>query len=341
MESPETALAVAACTLKRGKVLDTRKTTPPSRAAFVAQPSNEIARHVCQEQERVCVFPINGTRRWFMLEYPDQAAQGLSDLYLDIAGQRHIELYQMFFDHGIKTLVTPIFGPDLLQRSQAYSKLMVPALLWFAQNPEFVAFYEAYDVRVHVYGDARRYFEGTPYEVALDAFDELAKCTANHSRCRLFFGVCAHDPAETVAQIGVQYYQEHESFPSKREIVTAYYGEYVEKVDLFIGFERPTAFDMPLIATGSEDLYFTVSPSPYLDAQTLRSILYDHLYARKIDDSSYDNLTTSDLHTLRELYRINRHSVLGLGQKHRSNAYWYPLPQVDLPPGLTKDRTDQ
>ncbi len=276
-----------------------------------------------------------------MLEYPEQAATNFMEAYLRISGQRHIELYKLFFDHGIDTLLTPIFGPDLLERGEEYRSLLEQGLLWFAQDPNFVDFYDAYDIRVRIYGNTRRYLENTPYAHALDAYDELARRTASHRRYRLFFGVCAHDPAETVAEIGVRFYQEHGRLPDKRQIVEAYYGEYVEPVDFFIGFDRPAAFDMPLIATGSEDLYFTVSPSSYLDAHTLRAILYDHLYARRVDEADYTALSPKDWQTLADFYAMNRRHVLGLGCKHESGNFWYPLPQVELPRGDANWREHQ
>lgn len=301
---------------------------------FLNLPTAEVARLVRQAGPKVCVFPINGTRRWFMLEHPEQAATNFMETYLQIAGRRHVELYKLFFDHGIETLLTPIFGPDILERGEEYSQLLESGLLWFAQNRDFVDFYDAYDVRVRVYGDARRYLQNTLYAHALDVYDELAQRTASHRRYRLFFGVCAHDPAETVAEIGVRFHQEHGRLPDKRQIVQAYYGEYVEPVDFFIGFDRPAAFDMPLIATGSEDLYFTVSPSPYLDARTLRAILYDHLYARRVDETDYALLSPQDWRALADFYTMNHGHVLGLGRKHKSGNFWYPLPQVELPPHM-------
>jgi adenosine tuberculosinyltransferase len=299
--------------------------------SFTSLPTTEVARLVRATGPKVCVFPINGTRRWFALEFPGQAATGLGQAYMRIGGQRHIELYKLFFDHGVDTLLTPIFGPDLLKRGYEYQQLMVPALSWFAQNQDFLDWYDSCDVRVHVYGDAQRYLGNTPYAPALEAYAELARRTAHHRTFRLFFGVCAHDPAETIAEISVRFWQEHGRLPRKRELVEAYYGEYVEPVDLFIGFERPAAFDMPLVATGSEDLYFTVSPSPYLDAHTLRAILYDHLYSRRASET-YAELSPQDWQALAEFYRMNRDHVLGLGRKHSSESFWYPLPQVTLPP---------
>lgn len=265
-----------------------------------------------------------------MLEHPEAAEQNFVEAYLNIAGQRHLDLYRLFFDHGLDTLLTPIVGPDILERGDGYAEIIAQGLLWFAEDANFNAFYDAYDVRVRVYGDSERYLRDTPYAPVLDAFERLAERTASHSTRRLFFGVCGHDPAETVAAIGAQFAGLYGRLPDKREIVESYYGEYVEPVNLFIGFDRPAAFDMPLIATGHEDLYFTVSPSPYMDERTLRSILYDHLYARRINEQ-YSQLTSEDWQTLTNFYRANRHHVLGVGHQAADGAIWYPLPQVELP----------
>jgi hypothetical protein len=116
--------------------------------------------------------------------------------------------------------------------------------------------------------------------------------------------------------------------PTRQEIIEAYYGEYVEPVDLFIGFDQLAAFDMPLIATGNEDLYFTISPSPYLDTTTLRSILYDHMYARKVDDN-YESLNEDDWRMMDKFYRLNRHGVLGIGRAYQEGKFWHPIQQVE------------
>jgi tuberculosinol/isotuberculosinol synthase len=263
-----------------------------------------------------------------MLEHTN-AAELSPETYLEIAGRRHVELYRLFFDHGVETLLTPVFGPDILGRGISYAPVIEAGLTWFARDQAFLDFYKAYDVRVRVYGDTARYLESTPYEDALIAFEALDSRTASHQQHRLFFGVCAHDATETVAQFSINFHQMHGRPPSKQEIIEGYYGEYISPVDLFIGFDRPAAFDMPLIATGSEDLYFTVSPSPYLDAETLRLILYDHMYARCIDDADYHTMTINDLEALHTFYHRNLHHVLGLGQRQLNSAVWLPRPQVE------------
>jgi tuberculosinol/isotuberculosinol synthase len=298
--------------------------------AFQSLPTGEVARLVRENGPRVVVFPINGTRRWFLLEHPEQAGGFSMAAYMRITWERQIALYKLFFDHGVETLVTPIFGPELLGRGETYAQMIKPGLLWINENESLLDFYRDYDVRVRVYGDTKRYLTGTPYEEALAAFDELAARTAANQRYRLFFGVCAHDAAETIAEIGLRFHREHGRLPGKTEIVAAYYGEPVPPVDIFIGFDRPSAFDMPLIATGGEDLYFTISPSPYMDQYLLRAILYDYLFSRHVSEE-YDELSAESWQTLAEFYKANRHNVLGIGKRSEDGSFWYPLPQVDLP----------
>ena len=299
--------------------------------AFQNLSAPEIAGIVRSSRPKVCVFPINGTRRWFMLEHTVPEGADWATVYCDVAAERHIDLYGMFFDYGIGTLLTPIFGPDLLERGQEYSRMAMEGLVLLVTDPRFLGFYRDYDVRVRFYGDYRRFFAPTAYDYVSELFDEVTARTASHNRHRLFFGVCAHDAAETVGELAVQYHSEHGCLPDKKMLVQMYYGEYVDPVSLFIGFDKPCAFDMPLVATGSEDLYFTVRPSPYLSPRQLRAILYDHLYSRRGSDVDYASLEAGEWHAMSEFYRANVDNTLGVGT--RVGQIWYPLAQVALPPG--------
>ena len=298
---------------------------------FQNLPTEEVARLVRAAGPKVCVFPINGTRRWFMLEHPPQSTKDLASAYLELMTECYARIFQLVFEHGVDTLLTPIFGPDLMERGEDYTRVAVEGLTRLTNYPLFLDFYETYEVRLHFYGDYRKFLDPTPYAYLSDLFTEATARTLKHKRHRLFVGLFAHDATENVAEIAVRFYQEHGHLPNKRQVVETYYGEFVKPVDFFIGFDRPAAFDMPLIATGSEDLYFTVAPSPYLEAHTLRTILYDHLYLRHVDESSYAELSSDDQCQMAEFYTLNRHSVLGVGRQDNSGHFWYPLPQVELP----------
>ena len=263
-----------------------------------------------------------------MLEYPPREGEDGGDpmqRYLDVVGKRHIELYQLLFDHGLDTLLTPVFGPDLLQRGEKYTQMAAEGLARLATGSDFLHFYDTYQVRVRFYGDYRNFFGATAYGYLSDLFEETTARTMKHERYRLFFGVCAQDAVGVVAELAVGYYIQHGHTPDKRTLVKLYYGEPVGSVDLFIGFDKLSVFDMPLLATGNEDLYFTVSPSLYLTECQLRSILHDHLYARRGGEL---DLRTVDRETwvwMKSFYQANAERVLGVGRQG-PGGFWYPLP---------------
>ncbi len=296
---------------------------------FRALPTGQVAQLVRAQGPKVCVFPINGTRRWFLLEHAQADSDPSLARYIAIATRRHIDLYRLFFDHGVETLLTPVFGPDLVDRGDEYMRIAVDGLIGLTNDPALLDFYREYGVRVRFYGDHRKFFGPTPYADLSDRFDELTAQTGHHDRHRLFFGVCANDAVETTGELAVRHYLEQGRTPDKRTLVELYYGEYVPPVDLFIGFDKFSAFDMPLIATGSEDLYFTVSPSPYLDTPQLRAILYDHLYSRRDSEPDYESMSAEQWAAMRAFYQSNLDKTCGIGV--RRGGCWYPLPQVEWP----------
>lgn len=297
---------------------------------FQQLPAPEVAQIVTSAGTKVCVFPTNGTRRWLFLEHPPTSPQEFANSYLEKSLLPHIELYRLVFDHGISVLLSPIFGPDLMERGEEYMKYISEGLSWLATHPDFLAFYDEHEVRVRFYGDYRKYLAPTSYRYLCEQFDAVTERTAHNKRHCLFFGLFAHDPTETLIDLALKYYAQHGTAPEKRQLIAAYYGEYVPPVNLYIGFDKPAIFDVPLILTGSEDLYFTVSPSMYMTEAQLRNILFDHLYQRHDSEPDYFTMPEEGWAEMRHFYHSNKGNTLGIGNKHPRWGYWYPLPQVDL-----------
>ena len=283
---------------------------------------------------RTAVFPINGTRRWFALEHPEAArADDPLGAYMDISQTRHIELYRLFFEHGVDTLLTPIFGSELFRRGDSYvRRIGMDGLARLAEHPEFLKFYDDCDVRVRFYGDYRRELAGTEFAPLVDKFDAVAARTRDHASARLFFGVFASDLTETCSALAIAFHRDHARVPTRSELVEMVYGERVDPVHFFIGFDKLSAFDYPLLASGEEDLYFTVAPSLYLDAPQLRAILHDHLYVRRAEEPDYADLSREEWDWMRSFYSENQTATIGLGAL-RSNI-WYMQPGPKWPKGL-------
>jgi len=319
---------------------------------FQNLPTAEIARQMRQAGRKVCVFPLKGTRRWCTLEHPSVRVGDFASGYIDAVAKRSIELYQLIFDHGLDTLLMPSFSPVIMARGEDYMEMAAATFAQLAE-PDCVDFFRAYQVRVRFYGDLRKFFGQTPYAHLLDLFDEITARTMAHDRHRLFLGLFTHTATDVIAELTVHYYLKHGRVPDRRALIEKYYGEYIEPVDLFISFGKLRAFDMPLVATGREDLYFMLAPSPYLTQAQLRDILYDHLYARtrkKVDlqpdelhgimhsrrgtpSSAKTELQPDDWALIKNYYRANQGKTLGIGVKH-GHGIWYPLPQVELPDGF-------
>ncbi len=282
---------------------------------FLQLPTGEVAQLVKASGHKVCVFPVNGTRRWFMLEHADKIKGDFFSAYMDVSIQNHIELCSMLFDHGIETILAPVFGRELLQRGDEYTKRVgIEGLARTAADKNYREFFERYGVKVRFYGDYRETLAGTEFEFALRSMDEAAEATKSNSKHRLFFGVFADEVTETVARLSVEHYLAEGAIPDKNLLIRKYYGEDVPPVSVFIGFDKFSAFDMPLLSTGEEDLYFSVSPSPYMTIRQLRAILYDHLYMRRIPEPDYTTLSARELDELRAYYRKHKDMAFGVGK---------------------------
>jgi adenosine tuberculosinyltransferase len=282
---------------------------------FLELPTEEIAALVRASGQKVCVFPVNGTRRWFLLEHADKIQDDFFEAYMQLSIKNHVDLCTMLFDHGIEIILAPVFGRELMRRGDEYTQRVgIDGLVRTATDKNYRQFFEQYDVRVRFYGDYHDVLTGTPYEYALSSLYEVIEATKHNAKFRLFFGVFADEFTETVSRLSVEHYLAQGSIPDKQTLVRKYYGEELPPVSMFIGFDKFSVFDMPLLATGEEDLYFSLSPSPYMTQRQLRAILYDHLYIRSAPEPDYTKLTEKELNWLRDYYRKNKDYAFGVGK---------------------------
>ncbi|HZM25044.1 MAG TPA: hypothetical protein VFC02_25060 [Anaerolineales bacterium] len=297
--------------------------------SFLQLPTNEVAALVKATGQKVCVFPVNGTRRWFMLEHGDKVGDDFIESYMDLSIRNHVELCAKLFDHGIDTILAPVFGRELMRRGDEYTKRVgINGLVRTATDGNYREFFEKYNVRVRFYGDFREVLTGTVYEYALKSIYEVTEATKQHSGCRLFFGVFADEATETVSRLSVEHFLAQGAVPDKQTLVRKYYGEDLPPVSLFIGFDKFSVFDMPLLTTGEEDLYFSLSPSPYMTERQLRAILYDHIYVRPTPEPDYTKLEPQEIEWLRNYYRDNKDYAFGVG-KLKFNL-WFPETRNEL-----------
>ena len=290
---------------------------------FLQLPTEEVCELVQASGEKVCVFPVNGTRRWFILEHADEIGNDFFESYMNTAIRNHIQLCELLFNHGIGTILAPVFGRELMRRGDEYTKRVgIDGLVRTATDRNYRDFFTNQNVKVRFYGDYRDVLTGTPYEYALKSMYEATEATKHNNGHRLFFGVFPDEVTDTISRLSVEHYLAHGAVPDKQTLVRKYYGEDMPPVSIFIGFDKFSVFDMPLLSTGEEDLYFSLSPSPYMTEHQLRAILYDHMYVRRTPEPEYAKLGQGELHWLREYYRHNKDYAFGVGKLKFD--LWFP-----------------
>ncbi|HEX6033368.1 MAG TPA: hypothetical protein VFY83_02995, partial [Anaerolineales bacterium] len=226
---------------------------------FLQLPTEEVAALVRASGQKVCVFPVNGTRRWFLLEHAEEIQDDFFEAYMNTSIKSYLELCALLFDHGVEIILAPVFGRELMHRGDEYTQRVgIDGLVRMATDKNNRQFYEQYNVRVRFYGDYRDVLTGTPYEYALSAMYEVTEATKHNSKFRLFYGVFADEVTETISRLSVEHYLAQGSIPDKQTLVRKYYGEELPPVSMFIGFDKFSVFDMPLLATGEEDLFFSL-----------------------------------------------------------------------------------
>jgi len=291
------------------------------RDDFLGLAVEEVADIVRASGTKVCVFPFNGTRRWFLLEHG-----GSERSYIEATSEAYIQLYQMLFEHGIETVVAPVFGSEILKRGKAYMKQIGTSMTLLAEGSDFMDFYRQYNVRVHFYGEYRREFHNTEYDYITDLFDKSTAETAANKAHSIFYGVFANDATQSIADLAIKYHKDHHQAPSRGELVEMYYGEYLEKADLFIGFGKFKAFDYPMLNLGKESLYFTAAPSLFMTETLLKEILYDHIYLRPLSEPDYSTMAKDDLAAMQKFYATNRALVFGIGEMR--GGVWYSKTKI-------------
>jgi len=282
---------------------------------FINLTDQEVARLVNGSNQRVCVFPINGVQRWYTMEHGQPLAGEWNDQDMDEISQKLLELYSLFFNQGLHTLISPLHGADLLaQAGDERRDAQIRRLEILTTHSDFLSFYEKFGVRIHFFGDFRRQLAGTRYAYLIHQFERLSKHTHKNTRHRLFYGLLPGNAAENIADLAVQHFIRTGKVPNRRSLMELYYGDYIEAADIFIGFDQFRPADYPLLDLAEENLYFTVAPSFSLTRDQLRRILHDHLYARRQHKADYAHLSEGELARMKDFYRTYRGATLRLGK---------------------------
>lgn len=297
----------------------------PGLDEWLSWPVEDVAAWVSSRERPVVLgWPFNGTRRWYLLyrrEHPEASDYMTALISHQAAG------YRTAFAHGVGVILSPGFGAELLRRGPEYTRTALGGLLQLADDPIYQEMF-AEGVRLRFYGDYEELLDTPTFRPMLRACREITDATASGDGPLLMIGLFADAPYPTIARLSVEFADKHSRPPNRQELIEAYYGVPVPDLSLYLGFAQPALFDVPMVATGEEDLYATLTPSPHLTEAQLREILYDHLITRRTPDPDYETLSERAKDSLAEYNNLYSGETLGVGRIDPLTGIWNPV----LPP---------
>ena len=296
----------------------------PSLPEWLEWSSERVARWVeVYGRPVVMGWPFNGTRRWYLLHR--RRHPGDDRDYLTTLARRQAESHRMVFAHGVSVMMVPLFGGVLLKRGEVYKDYVLGGLSGMAEDEVYREMFEA-GLRVRFYGDYEEALDTPALRPALRVCESLAAATASGDGPLLMIGLFADEPYPAIARLSVEFAAEHGRPPDRRELIKAYYGIPLPDLSLYLGFIQPQLFDVPLLATGREDLYFTLNPSPDFTEPQLRGILHDHLVTRREPEvADYGSLPEEAQGALAAYNERFSGVTLGVGRIDSITGMWLPL----------------
>jgi adenosine tuberculosinyltransferase len=295
---------------------------PPSLSEWLGWSTQRVSRWVSTRPEPVVMgWPYNGTRRWYVgyrLRNPG------ADDYLGILIRRQAELHRLIFAHGVSVILAPSFGAETLRRGEAYTRYALGGLARLPEDKVYRALIDS-GVRIRFYGDYERELAAAGLHTALEACLALNNANTAEDGPLLLIGLFADDPYPTIARLSVEFAGREGRPPGRAKLIEAYYGLSVPDLSLYLGFDQPEMFDVPLLTNGLEHLYVTLNPSPDLTERQLREILYDHLVTRRAPPVDYEALSPKAKRDLAEYTERRKGDTLGLGRIDPLTGLWRPL----------------
>jgi len=220
--------------------------------------------------------------------------------------------------------MAPGFGSELLARGTDYTRLVLGGLLRLVKDPVYQEMFSS-GTRIRFYGDFEEVLDTPAFRPILRVCEDLTSATSSGDGPLLLFGLFADAPYPTLARLSVEFATRRGRPPDRRELIEAYYGLDVPDLSIYLGFAQPGVFDVPLVATGLEDLYVTLTPSPDLTEAQLRGILYDHLVTRRTPTPDYRTLSADARAALTEYNERYSGITLGVGRIDPITRLWTPL----------------
>lgn len=297
----------------------------PSFDEFKTWPAEQVRPLV---QGKTVALASSGTSRWYFLEHGDIShGYDAPERFRDYGRRVLIRMYDivnMLLSDGFDTVLLVGFGGSQGRRDAGY----VGNLKWVYNmliDEESRAIYDQYGIGVRFRGKWESIFTQLGAEDITRKFARIEEETADRQRWLVWYAPDDLIPSNLVPLVA-EHIERTGEIPDRTTLAQAYYGRPLEAADIMIGNNKPSITNLcpPLLIV--KDLYFTVSPFPYMERRQWRAILYDHLFERRGQYRDFNALTAEALEDMRAFYKRTQDDIIGVGSYHAPTQTWRPAP---------------
>jgi len=218
----------------------------------------EIARD--KDAPQLGIFVPDGNRRLMLIK--SNAETGTDEYYSQLAEEQlsyGLKSFQIFFEHGLRYLFTPLFSHDVLNRDVAYQKQTARKTLeGLFSRDDWLNFYKYHNVRVKVYGNPES-LKNPAYDGISNLINQTEKITKENSTHTLFIGIGGEPWVGWDAVLATtNYYKTYGNFPSdKQDLIKYMYGEYLPPANFVIFSGKPGGLGaLPALISGKNTQIF-------------------------------------------------------------------------------------
>jgi tuberculosinol/isotuberculosinol synthase len=285
----------------------------------------EIAAYI-QGHQLTILMSVDGTRRHYLLSHRERGAQ-ITDFgdYAKHSAHAYVRLYELLFSLGVQTIMTPLYYPPNFSRSDSYLRASMESTKRLLCYEPFWGMYQRWDVCARLYGDYAFAPAAEPIrDNLIDLNHRLLNLTPDGTRA-LLFGYCADSFTNEAIHHTAHLTHDLGRAPTITEVRRACFPEGQTHIDILIkaGWLRVGMLLPPILDGGRTDIYILQHLPLDLQEETLRRILYDHLFLRRAAPEDDIEYTEDCLAELGRYYRKHQKSAVGLGHLV-GPGLWYP-----------------
>lgn len=301
------------------------------KESFLELSTKEIRSIVQQKgKPKVGVFVADGNRRMVMCQTRlSPTSDEFYEEYARIFVESLKKSLKIFFEHGLKTLFFPLFGPSLLKRKNKFQTLTIPAVYEdIFQSGEFLDFYNRKGIKLKAYGDLSKLNEIDVNNLnMISGVKSAIERTSSNKEHTVFFGFMSENtPGLELPQMIVNFHKTHNKSPSPVELIESYYGESLPPADFYImsGKISHRGSLPPFVTTPETKMYYFPVPGFMgLTIKNLKKIIHDLLFVQtQHPPAEYSAREMDSIDMLNTFFKDHKNTIIGTSAK--VGEFWVP-----------------